>query len=194
MKWILFIQSRSSGGLFDTVINIQIPWKAGNFLTICATISSSRTLLHRVSYLATATQHSDCCGQNIWCSCIIEVVPVSPGGIWLSSHSLLISDLESRSLTCKSITVWRQPFYKIAQHNVTFTGWVPSVDLFTFIQIRHKIKCMSEASLVPFQLLTQSFSIFTLYNALKHQPRSWWWREKIQDFPFRCVTYTLHYL
>jgi hypothetical protein len=116
-------------------------------------------------------------------------MPVSPGGIWLSSHSFLISDLESRSLTCESIIVWRQPFYKIAQHNVTFTGWVPSVDLFTFIQIRNKIKCMSEASLVPFQLLTQ-FQYFHIAQCIKTSTEELVMKRKDSGFPFQM--YNLH--
>jgi hypothetical protein len=50
--WAGFMWLRvDSGRLVNTIMNLQVPWKAGKFFTSWATISfSRRTLLHGITY------------------------------------------------------------------------------------------------------------------------------------------------
>jgi hypothetical protein len=54
MDWIHLVQDRDQRrGLVETVINLRVPRKEGNFLTNWVTVSfSRRILIHGVSYAA----------------------------------------------------------------------------------------------------------------------------------------------
>jgi hypothetical protein len=52
VEWMHLVQGRyQQWAVVDKVMNLQVPWKIGNFLTSWVTVSFSRILLHGVSYL-----------------------------------------------------------------------------------------------------------------------------------------------
>jgi len=54
MDWMHIVQDREQWwALVNKVMNLQVPWKSGNFLTRLVTISfSKRVLFHGVNWLA----------------------------------------------------------------------------------------------------------------------------------------------